>query len=86
MFDILSMVIVMAAELFLNPNQWPVWLIAVTILIAIFELIMKGLGLWRSARNKHTVWYVLIFIFNTAGILPLIYLLLYKENGAKKKK
>ncbi|MBI4649091.1 MAG: hypothetical protein HY738_21500 [Bacteroidia bacterium] len=54
--------------------------IAIIVVIAIAELILKGFALWRSARNKHIAWYICILIFNTAGILPLIYLLTHKGN------
>ncbi|MCL2329577.1 MAG: DUF5652 family protein [Bacteroidetes bacterium] len=47
-------------------------------LLIIWELIWKGLALWRAAKNHHKTWFVCILIFNTAGILPIIYLSLNK--------
>jgi len=54
------------------------------IILAIWELIWKGIALWHAAQNKHKGWYVCILIFNTAGILPIIYLLMHKKNKKKK--
>ena len=31
--------------------------------------------MWRSARNNQLAWFVCIVVFNTMGILPIIYLL-----------
>lgn len=50
--------------------------------IALLELVLKGVALYRSARNGQKYWFVALIIFNTAGILPLVYLLL---NRKKKK-
>jgi len=61
-------------------------LIPVIIVLAIFEAIMKGIALWKCSRNNQIAWFVVIFIFNTAGILPLIYLLFFREKGLVKKK
>lgn len=50
------------------------------ILIAlIWELIWKGLGLWRAARAGSTGWFVAIMIFNTLGILPILYLYVFSK-------
>ena len=53
------------------------------VLASIWELIWKGLGMWKAARNKHKAWFVVILIFNTLGLLPIIY---YFLIGKKKKK
>jgi len=49
-------------------------------LLAIWELAWKGVGLWKSARNSQLVWYLAILIFNTAGILPIIYLAFFQRR------
>ena len=41
----------------------------------IWEMVWKGLALWKAASNKHKIWFVIIFIINTVGILPILYLL-----------
>ena len=54
------------------------WIIPI---IAVWEGVWKGIALWRAARNSHLVWFICIIIFNTVGILPIIYIL-----GFSKKK
>jgi len=61
---------------------FPTWLLVLITIIAVFDSVMKIIGMWKSARNNQLVWFIFIAIFNTAGILPLIYILFFQ----KKKK
>ncbi|MDD5177825.1 MAG: DUF5652 family protein [Candidatus Nanoarchaeia archaeon] len=62
-------------------------MIIVLVILCIWELIMKGIALWKAARNSQTPWYVCILIFNTIGILPLVYILFFSNpKGIKKEK
>lgn len=51
------------------------WGIGILVLV-LWELVWKGIGLWRAAQNNQIGWYLAILIFNTAGILPIIYILI----------
>jgi glucan phosphoethanolaminetransferase (alkaline phosphatase superfamily) len=46
----------------------------------IWTLIWKGLALWKSARNHQTVWFVILLVVNTLGILEILYLLFFSKN------
>ncbi|HLC98554.1 MAG TPA: DUF5652 family protein [Candidatus Nanoarchaeia archaeon] len=59
-----------------------VWFIAVLILLSIWDMVWKGIGMWKSARQNQLGWFICIFIFNTIGILPIAYLFYFQ----KKKK
>ena len=50
------------------------------IAVALVELVLKGFALWRAARLKQVIWFIAILIFNTAGILPIVYLLVYNKK------
>ncbi|MCK5832876.1 hypothetical protein KAH81_04300 [bacterium] len=50
-------------------------LIVLIVALVLIELVLKGIALWKSARIGQTGWFVCLLIFNTAGLLPLIYLL-----------
>ena len=56
------------------------------ILLIVWTAIWKGIALWRAGRNKHLVWFVFMFVLNTAGILPLIYVLFFSNKKKGKKK
>ena len=61
----------------LDANHFPVWLsvvIPLLILLALWDGVWKAIGMWKSARNNQLPWFICIAIFNTAGILPIIYL------------
>jgi hypothetical protein len=38
------------------------------------------IGMWKSARNKQLVWFICIAVFNTIGILPIVYLTLCQKD------
>lgn len=61
-------------------------LITVLITLTIWELIWKFIALWKSARNNHLAWFICIAIFNTIGILPIIYILKYNKPKSKPEK
>jgi len=65
----------MIPEFFHNP-----WFIILLIFLALWSGIWKIIGLWRSARNNELAWFICIAVFNTIGILPIIYILMDKKK------
>jgi len=41
--------------------------------LIIWTLTWKGLALWRAAKQGARVWFVILLVVNTIGILDLIY-------------
>ena len=58
----------------LNPSS-PIFYILIA-----WSLVWKGIALWNSARNKQLVWYIALFIINTAGILEIISLIFFNKR------
>jgi hypothetical protein len=56
------------------------------ILLIIWEAVWKLLALWKSARKGSVVWFIALAVFNTAGILPILYIFVFSEMGKKKSK
>ena len=52
----------------------------VMLLLAIWEGTWKAIAVWKSARNDQLGWFVCTAIFNTAGILPILYILLFQKT------
>jgi hypothetical protein len=48
--------------------------------ISIWAAIWKGFALWRAARRKQKGWFICLFIFNTAGILEILYLFVFSKK------
>jgi hypothetical protein len=56
------------------------WLLI--LLVVAWEAAWKGVALWRAGRNAHLVWFICLFIFNTVGILPIIYIFAFSKKKA----
>ena len=52
-------------------------------LVAIWDGVWKVIAMWKSARNGRLAWYVCLAIFNTAGILPILYILAFQKTGTR---
>lgn len=44
------------------------------LVLIVWTMFWKAVGLWHSARKGDKVWFVIFLLFNTLGILELIYL------------
>ena len=60
----------------------------VIVLIILWDFFWKAWGLWVSAQRKEKIWFALILIINSAGILPIIYLWLrlWRKKVSDKKR
>lgn len=50
----------------------PTW---VLVIVLIWDVVWRSVALWKSARRGQMVWFVLLAVLNTVGILPIIYLI-----------
>ena len=53
--------------------------------LIIWSSVWKGLALWKAGTNRHLVWFIILFIFNTAGILEIIYLFAVSPRWGQAK-
>ncbi len=49
-------------------------------LAVVWEMAWKGVALWRAGRNAHLAWFIALFIVNTLGILPIIYIFAFSKK------
>ncbi len=52
---------------------------------AAIELVLKGFALWVAARKGAKVWYILLLVLNTVGILPLAYIFYFSKQTSSDK-
>lgn len=61
-------------------SEKPEWLIPVII----WELIWKGIALWKCGRNNQIKWFIVILVLNTMGLLPITYLIWFQKRKLNK--
>jgi len=54
------------------------------IALAIWSIPWKGFALWKSARRGEKIWFIVLLLINTVGVLEILYIFLFseKENTA----
>ena len=52
----------------------------VFVLVGVWEATWKAIALWKSARNSDKPWFVVLFILNTVGILPIAYIYIFSKR------
>jgi hypothetical protein len=63
------------------------WLSIFLIPVAIWSLFWMGWALWKAAKNDSKVWFIILLLVHTAGILDIIYIfLISKKSGRKGRK
>ena len=71
----------------------PIWLF---IVILIWSYAWKLLALWKSARKGSAIWFIILALINTVGILEILYIFVFskmkccelkikKKSSAKQK-
>lgn len=54
--------------------------------VLVWSLVWKGSALWRAAGQKDKVWFVILLLVNTVGLLEIFYLYVWpkiSKNGTK---
>lgn len=60
------------------PNIALTWLV-IGLALA-WSMTWKGVALWRAGRNRDLVWFVVLFLVNTLGILEIIYIFAFSRR------
>lgn len=66
-------------EQFLNDNFW------LFVAIFVIDYVLKAVALWIAARKGSKVWFVMLLILNTLGILPLFYIFYFSKQEKSKQ-
>ena len=54
-------------------------------LVGIWSLVWKGIALWKAGQSKSKVWFVILLVCNTLGILDIIYIYFLSNRGRKEE-
>jgi hypothetical protein len=63
----------------------PLWVFLIAL---VWVLVWKALALWKSARLNQPIWFIVLLVVNTFGILEILYIFLFStiKLGSKSKK
>ncbi len=73
-------------DLIMNSFEWSAWALVLIAMVSIWDLVWKLLAMWKAAIKKSPIWFVVLMIFNTAGILPILYIYVFSKMKQRKKK
>ncbi|MEK6895333.1 MAG: DUF5652 family protein [Nanoarchaeota archaeon] len=58
------------------------WLL---VIIIIWSAIWKMAALWKSARKNQIIWFIILAVVNTVGILEILYIYVFSEMKKASK-
>ena len=61
----------------------PNWVI---IIASIWTIAWTGLALWKAARLNNQIWFVVLLVVNTLGILEILYLFIFSKRQPRTSK
>lgn len=54
-------------------------------ILALWDLVWRGIALWRAARRKEPWWFIALLLINSVGLLPIAYLLVWGKDDPDMK-
>lgn len=51
------------------------------LVVALWTIVWKGMALWKAAQEKNKVWFVVLLLVNTVGILDILYLYVFSKKS-----
>ena len=51
-------------------------------IVLLWSLIWKGMALWKAAHQESKVWFIVLLVVNTVGILDILYLYVFSKKSA----
>ena len=72
----------------MSPKEWyglftpanVAYLNVLFITLVVWALIWKGIALWKAAQAKDKVWYMILLILNTLGLLEILYIFVFSRR------
>ncbi len=55
------------------------------VLLLIWTIVWKGLALWKAGRKNDMVWFIILLVVSTAGILDIVYIYHISKRKRKEK-
>jgi predicted permease len=58
-----------------------IYFVVLIIVVAIWDGIWKLFAMWRACKRDSKLWFILIAVFNTLGVMPILYLIFTREEN-----
>lgn len=68
------------------PGMVAGWFSFLLIPITVWSLFWMGWALWRAAKEDDKVWFIVLLLVHTMGILDIIYIFLVSKKANNKGK
>lgn len=52
----------------------------ILLVLALWTAPWKGVALWKAARNKDLVWFIVLLLINTLAILEILYIFVFSKK------
>jgi hypothetical protein len=62
----------------------PVYM-SIYLAMVIWSIIWKGFALWKAAQDKSKVWFIVMLVANTVGILEILYIFVFSKKREAKE-
>jgi len=60
-----------------------IWMLVV---LLIWTVVWKAIALWKSARLNQPVWFILLIVINTLGILEILYIFVFSNISRSRNR
>jgi hypothetical protein len=68
-----------------NWNALPVGYMVVFAILAVWSSVWKGMAMWKAGRKNSVVWFIVLFLVNTAGILDILYIYVFSQMKPRQE-
>ena len=51
------------------------------VLAILWSVPWKGVALWKAGRNNHLIWFIVLLLVNTLGILEILYIFVFGKKS-----
>lgn len=63
-----------------SPFTWMQSSMKLLVIFVLIDLVLKGFALWKAGRHNQPYWFIALFLVNSLGILPAVYLLFFQPK------
>ncbi len=66
-------------------NAWGSIFTVLFFILIIWSMVWKGIALWKAGGNRDKVWFIILFLVNTVGILEILYIFIFSKKSTNKE-